>query len=68
MKPLLPILIWLWPCLAMAQAKEVSSLQRSDTAKTVIRQAPVVKPEIFTSGFVDIMNNGQVNEMHLPFL
>lgn len=61
MKHFLPILIWLWPCLAMAQAKEVSSLQRSDTAKTVSRQAPVVKPEIFTSGFIDIMNNGQVN-------
>ncbi len=61
MKPLLPILFWLWPCLAIAQAKEVSSLQKKDTAKVVSRPTPTYKPEILTSGFIDIVNNGQVN-------
>lgn len=58
MKPLLPILLWLWPCLALAQVKEVSSSLKKDT---IYRQAPVSKPEIFTSGFIDIINNGKVN-------
>ena len=61
MKPLLPIICWLWSSLAIAQAKEVSSLQKSDTVKTTLRQAQGVKPEILTSGFIDIVNNGQVN-------
>ncbi|HMT74872.1 MAG TPA: hypothetical protein PKA77_12450 [Chitinophagaceae bacterium] len=73
MKPLLPILLWL--CLAtgkmaIAQAKEVSSfsnpankaVQINDTVvKTPLRQAQGAKPEIFTSGFIDIVSNGQVN-------
>jgi|GEM_PF-6501036 len=81
MKPLLPILLWLWPGLATAQAKEVSSFQKKDTSKTALRQAQgyqpssakapgvnpasakatAVKPEILSSGFIDIINNGQVN-------
>jgi len=61
MKPLLPILLWLWPGLAIAQAKEVSSLQKVDTSKAIKRQMQTYKPEIFTSGFIDIVNNGQVN-------
>ncbi len=60
MKPLLPILLWLWPCLAMAQAKEVSSIAKNDTVKTFSKQQ-ILKPEILTSGFIDIVNNGQVN-------
>ena len=27
----------------------------------VLSQAKPLKPEIFTSGFIDVMNNGQVN-------
>ena len=61
MKPLLPILCWLWPCLAIAQVKEVSSFVKNDTTKILLRQAQGYKPEILTSGFIDIVNNGQVN-------
>lgn len=69
MKPLLPILCWLWPCLATAQAKEVSSfVSGNDTTKTSHpfastqgKLAQAIKPEILTSGFIDIVNNGQVN-------
>jgi hypothetical protein len=68
MKPLLPLFLWLWPCLAVAQAKEVSfSTAPADKANTkrdtVVQQRKVqeYKPEIFTSGFIDIVNNGQVN-------
>ncbi|HQX95819.1 MAG: hypothetical protein IPH34_10640 [Chitinophagaceae bacterium] len=70
MKPLLPILLWLWPCLAIAQVKEVSSFPKKDSIKAnsnlslpkdSFSKASVPKPEIFTSGFIDIINNGQVN-------
>jgi hypothetical protein len=60
MKKVLPIFFWLWPCLATAQAKEVSSVAKNDTVKTVSKQQ-ILKPEILTSGFIDIVNNGQVN-------
>ena len=60
MKPLLPIFFWLWPCLAIAQAKEVSSIAKSDTARGGSKQQ-ILKPEILTSGFIDIVNNGKVN-------
>jgi len=61
MKPLLPILMWLWPGLASTQVKGVSSSALRDTAKTSNRVAQPYKPEILTSGFIDIVNNGQVN-------
>lgn len=61
MKPLLPILLWLWPSLAIAQAREVSSIQSKDTVKQVPQPLQGYKPEILTSGFIDIINNGQVN-------
>ncbi|HMT75079.1 MAG TPA: hypothetical protein PKA77_13490 [Chitinophagaceae bacterium] len=60
MKPLLPIFFWLWPCFVIAQAKEVSSFKK-DTAKTVFTKTTTARPEIFTSGFIDIVNNGQIN-------
>lgn len=60
MKLLLPILLWLWPCLAIAQAKEAPS-PKKDTLKTVIAPPQTYKPEILSSGFIDIANNGQVN-------
>ena len=60
MKPLLQIICWLWSSLAIAQAKEVSFIKR-DTTKTIYAKAPPAKPEILTSGFIDIVNNGQVN-------
>jgi hypothetical protein len=61
MKPLLPILFWLWPCLAIAQAKEVSSVSPVDTSKPASLKSIPLKPEILSSGFIDIVNNGQVN-------
>jgi len=59
MKPLLPILFWLWPVFAIAQAKEVF-FASNDTIKNASPKA-ALKPEILTSGFIDIINNGQVN-------
>jgi hypothetical protein len=54
MKFLLPILFWLWPVIALPQAK--------DTAlKVNTSKQQILKPEIFTSGFIDVVNNGQVN-------
>jgi len=61
MKPLLPILLWLWPCFAIAQAKEVSFHNLKDSIQQGGLRTQVVKPEILTSGFIDIINNGQVN-------
>ncbi len=58
MKHILPILFWLWPCLVKAQAKEISFTLKKDS---VVKQSSAYKPEIFTSGFIDIINNGQVN-------
>lgn len=59
--PLLPVLIWLCPSLTRAQAKEVSLFERTDTIKGVSKSVHSYKPEIFTSGFIDIVNNGQIN-------
>jgi len=61
MKSLLPIVFWLWSGFAISQAKETSSFKRSDTSNSKIRQAQNISPEILTSGFIDIINNGQVN-------
>ena len=57
MKPLLPIFFWLWSSLAIARAGEVSPFFPADTSRPV----PVNKAEILSSGFIDIVNNGQVN-------
>jgi len=65
MKYFFSILIWLWPALAWPQAKDslqkptgrfvaAPTVQKNNTSKDY-------KPEIFTSGFIDIINNGQVN-------
>jgi hypothetical protein len=61
MKHLLPILYWLAISLyctqAYPQAKDSSAI-RTFSSPT-IKQS--LKPEIFISGFIDIINNGQVN-------
>lgn len=60
-----PILFWIWPAVAQPQPKDslpkanaknipVQSIQKTINPKDY-------KPEIFTSGFIDIINNGQVN-------
>ena len=63
MKIFLPILFWLWPVFALTQAKD--SLQKLQSkpmlSKPVTNITKDYKPEIFTSGFIDIVNNGQVN-------
>lgn len=52
---------WLWPFLAICQVKEVSFPNKNDTLKTIPRKDQYKKPEILSSGFIDILNNGQVN-------
>lgn len=57
--------MWLWPVFAFTQARD--SLQK--LSNNLMQQQPVqktisfkdYKPEIFTSGFIDIINSGQVN-------
>jgi hypothetical protein len=54
------ILIWLGPFFASAQAKEGSSLSANDSIKPLVNRPPY-KPEVLSSGFIDILNNGQIN-------
>lgn len=54
MKFFLPILLWLWPVFALPQAKDTAS-------KIISPKQQILKPEIFTSGFIDVVNNGQIN-------
>lgn len=68
MKSLLPILFWLLPDIVFSQAKDsVAIAEIHDTiAKSQIQTSSTnsktpYKPEILTSGFIDIINNGQVN-------
>ena len=70
MKLFLPILFWLWPLLASTQVKDSTAIKKSDNkmssnTKSAGTIQPVnpkdYKPEIFTSGFIDIVNSGQVN-------
>lgn len=60
-----PILFWICPLLASAQQKDTLTKQvaKSVPPTTAIKSPPLkeYKPEIFTSGFIDIVNNGQVN-------
>ena len=70
----LSILFWLLPAISFSQTKDSllkvsdSTLRQTQT-KTSINNKPasttqtttLYKPEIFTSGFIDIINNGQVN-------
>ena len=62
MKFILPILIWAMPLIALAQVRD--SLQRAKTPNgqvASVSKPDQYKPEIFTSGFIDILNSGQVN-------
>ncbi len=67
MKSFLPILFWLWANIAYSQSKDsvfqsVNKIPQSPkTATTLPTTKPAFKPEIFTNGFIDILNNGQVN-------
>jgi len=67
MQQLLFILFWLLPFMCMAQVKDSvlfvkeSKAVVSNVIITKIDKTETYKPEIFTSGFIDIINNGQVN-------
>jgi hypothetical protein len=66
MKLLLPILLWLLPAIAHGQAKDTVNktpyykTQALNNNQNLNSKTPY-KPEILTSGFFDIVNNGQVN-------
>jgi hypothetical protein len=61
MRSLLPIVFWFWSCFTNAQAEETSSYKITDMSKTSLQSPENNKPEILSSGFIDIINNGQVN-------
>ena len=71
MKLFLPILLWLLHCIsclygkkAFAQVKDSTAVYKNTKpgADTIKSTDPKnYKPEIFTSGFIDIINNGEVN-------
>jgi len=65
MRFFLPILCWLYPLLAPSQAKDTLLKQVTKplqpTASVQNKSPKDYKPEIFTSGFIDIINSGQVN-------
>lgn len=66
MKILLPIFFWLLPVIALPQVKDTISKPSNSKAQTPnVNQnqnsKTPYKPEIFTSGFIDIVNSGQVN-------
>lgn len=65
---ILPILLWLLPLIVLAQTKDslqstlnpLNQIPKNNTAAQNKNLASY-KPEIFTSGFIDVINNGQVN-------
>lgn len=62
MKFILPILFWVVPSIALAQVRD--SIPRAKTSNgqvASVSKSDPYKPEIFTSGFIDILNSGQVN-------
>lgn len=68
MKLFLPILFWLWHAAVFSQSKDSLPISKSvDISLEKPVQIPITnsktgyKPEILTSGFIDIVNNGQVN-------
>ena len=68
MKFLLTILLWLLPAIVFSQIKdslpgsvykEIQTVRNTGTNPN--KNITSYKPEIFTSGFIDILNSGQVN-------
>jgi hypothetical protein len=57
---LLPIFLWLCPSFAFTQGKGHSVTSKADTIKKNNRSV-TQKPEILSSGFIDLISNGQVN-------
>ncbi len=61
MKQLLSILYCICSLVATGQEKDQASLPKADSLKKNIGKAQLYKPEILTSGFIDIINSGQLN-------
>ena len=71
MKQCLSILFWLLPVIALPQVKDTLYKTLNPIPIFGSKQSPIAtqnrnstspyKPEILTSGFIDIVNNGQVN-------
>lgn len=59
----LPILFWLCPLFAFSQQMDtaIKQIKKPPPAATINPTQKDYKPEIFTSGFIDIINNGQLN-------
>lgn len=58
----LPILFWVLPAFALTQVKDSSQKFVNTTRQSPgINNTNQYKPEIFTSGYIDIINSGQVN-------
>jgi hypothetical protein len=68
MRLFISILLWLLPLMVISQTSDsTSQLRTGDTipecyiqSKSIDPKVPY-KPEILTSGFIDLLNNGQVN-------
>lgn len=56
MRSLSPIYLCFLPVFVLCQSKDSGNVKMPAS-----RTAQVIKPEIFTNGFIDIINNGQVN-------
>ena len=66
MKLFLSMLPWLLPVIVAAQlrdsvAKSFDTLVRKQKQDDPISSKTIYKPEILTSGFIDVISNGQVN-------
>lgn len=57
---LLPIFLWLCPSIAFSQEKGDTISAKTDTIRRINRSV-ASKPEILSSGFIDLVSNGQVN-------
>ncbi len=65
MQKLLSILFWLLPILCIGQVKDSMFYNKANNVKNAVIAKSVAtgsyKSEIFTSGFIDVVNNGQLN-------
>jgi hypothetical protein len=71
LKPILLILIWLLPAIARTQVKDSlrqgsvdvnhPEKKQSLTSNSQHANNTAYQPEVFTSGFIDLVNSGQVN-------
>ena len=60
-KTLVLLLFMICSNAAFCQAETDSTAAEDDSDTTEVAETKMQKPEIFTSGFIDIFNSGQVN-------